>query len=397
MTKSVLKFFLGFFLTIIIITLKPFINIRVGKYPDRLGPFVVIPDIWINKKKLLNKKSLDLWSYSTSSLPNSFLSKMIGRKLIFVPAFIYSSLNHFFSILKLNELKKIYFLKAYTRDSKNIIDRFKPLLEFKKSEIIEAEEILKRNKIDISKKIVCINVRDSFYLNKILPNNLNYYHDRRDADINNYIKVIKYLISKNYLVVRTGKFMKEKLAFQNENFLDYPFCNFKTDLLDIYFGYKCHMVISTGSGWDGIPYVFRKPILYTNFSSHSKFQLSSYRHMSIFKLVKNNKKEYLKVNELLENDLKLITNIYQPNKTVFTNFEYIENTEDELLDATKEFEKYIKNNFNTDEEQNKYNLKFLSNFDTLKVNDVYGEPAHSMLLKGKICSSFLKKYDDILF
>ena len=67
------------------------------------------------------------------------------------------------------------------------------------------------------------------------------------------------------------------------------------------------------------------------------------------------------------------------------------------MDATKEFEKYIKNNFNTDEEQNKYNLKFLSNFDTLKVNDVYGEPAHSMLLKGKICSSFLKKYDDILF
>ena len=45
----------------------------------------------------------------------------------------------------------------------------------------------KKRQIDISKKIVCINVRDSFYLNKILPNNLNYYHDRRDADINNYI------------------------------------------------------------------------------------------------------------------------------------------------------------------------------------------------------------------
>ena len=74
------------------------------------------------------------------------------------------------------------------------------------------------------------------------------------------------------------------------------------------------MTISSGSGWDSIPYSFRKPILYTNFSSHSKLQLSSVKHMSIFKLVKNFENKYLKIEELLNNDLSLITNIYKDKK-----------------------------------------------------------------------------------
>ena len=31
------------------------------------------------------------------------------------------------------------------------------------------------------------------------------YHDRRDAEVNDYLDVIKYLVSKNYLVIRMGK------------------------------------------------------------------------------------------------------------------------------------------------------------------------------------------------
>ena len=74
------------------------------------------------------------------------------------------------------------------------------------------ELLLKKNKIDLSKKIVCLNVRDSFFLlNKIYPNYDFSYHNRRDADVENYLDTIKYLISKDYLVVRMGKYMKKKL------------------------------------------------------------------------------------------------------------------------------------------------------------------------------------------
>ena len=194
-----------------------------------------------------------------------------------------------------------------------------------------------------------------------------------------------------------GKYMKKKVNFEHPNFIDYPFCEFKTDILDVYFGYKCFMAISSGSGWDSIPYSFRKPILYTNFSSHSKLQLSSVKHMSIFKLVRNFDNKYLKIEELLNNDLNLITNIYKDKKSVFSELNYIENTNDELLEAVKEFENYIYNDFKLNEEQKLFNTKFLSHFKADKAHDIYGEPAHSKLLTGVISSSFLKKYEQILF
>ena len=73
---------------------------------------------------------------------------------------------------------------------------------------------------------------------------------------------------------------------------------------------------STGSGWDSVPFCFRKPILYTNMSSYSKIQLSSKKHMTLFKLAKNREGQYLKINELLNYDLKLISNI-EKKLTIF--------------------------------------------------------------------------------
>ena len=396
--KNIIKILLGIFIFSIITVIKPFINIRIGKYPiDRIGPYTVVPEIWKRKKKIMDIKSFDLWSHTISTIPNSFLHKIVAREITFIPIYIYSSLETFFYFFNLHNLRKNFFLKPYTRDSHNIIDNFKPILKISNEDQKEAESILTKNKIDFSKKIVCINVRDSFFLNKIFPNYDASYHNRRDADVENYLDAIKYLISKGYLVIRMGKYMKNRVNFEHQNFIDYPFCEFKTDILDVYFGYKCFMAISSGSGWDSIPYSFRKPILYTNFSSHSKLQLSSAKHMSIFKLVKNSDNKYLKIEELLDNDLNLITNIYRDKKSVFSELEYIENTNDELLDAVKEFENYINNDFKLNKEQKILNAKFLSHFKADKVHDIYGEPAHSKFLTGVISTSFLKKYEQLLF
>ncbi len=396
--KKLIKVVFGTIIFCIIFSLKPFVSIRIGKYPiDRIGPYTVTPEIWKRKKQLSKIKSIDLWGHIRSRVPNTFLYKIVSREVRFVPIYVYSSLELFFKVFNLNKLSKNFFLRAYTRDTQNIIDNFDPILKLTDKEKREAEFILKSHKIDLSKKIVCINVRDSFFLKKIFPNFDSSYHNRRDAEIDNYLEVIKYLISKDYLVIRMGKFMKKKVNFKHPNFIDYSFCEFKTDLLDVYFGYRCFMTISSGSGWDSIPYSFRKPILYTNFSSHSKLQLSSVRHMSIFKLVKNNNNQYLNIKELLDNDLNLITNIYEEKKSLVSNLNYIENTSEDLLSAVKEFENYVNNDYKLNQEQIKYNKNFLSNFKAENVKDIYGEPAHSEVLNGVISSSFLKKYEEILF
>ena len=53
------------------------------------------------------------------------------------------------------------------KDTENLIREAEKSIE--KKEKREAELILKSHKIDLSKKIVCINVRDSFFLKKIFP------------------------------------------------------------------------------------------------------------------------------------------------------------------------------------------------------------------------------------
>ena len=53
--KDIFKLIFGFLIVFVIILLKPIFNIRIGKYPvERLGTFVVTPEIWIRKKKILN-------------------------------------------------------------------------------------------------------------------------------------------------------------------------------------------------------------------------------------------------------------------------------------------------------------------------------------------------------
>ena len=42
------------------------------------------------------------------------------------------------------------------------------------------------------------------------------YHDRRDAKVNDYIEVIKYLLSKDYVVVRMGKFMNREVNLKDK-------------------------------------------------------------------------------------------------------------------------------------------------------------------------------------
>tara|TARA_B100001063_G_C16776752_1_gene566137 strand:- start:3106 stop:4299 length:1194 start_codon:yes stop_codon:yes gene_type:complete len=397
MLKNFIKFILGFIFFLIIQFCKLFMNIRIGKFPStRIGPFITSVEIVAAKKKELNIRSLDIWSHNKAKEPNEFLSKIVSREINFINHCVYNFIEYFFNVIKVKKYKKFFFLVPSTRDNMNLFDKYPNVLKFKDDEIDYAKKILKKNKVDLSKKIVCLNVRDSAYLKDLFPDKDMSYHDRRDAEVNDYKDVIKYLVSKNYVVIRMGKKMKHEVNFKHENFIDYPFASFKEDILDIYFGYICDFTISTGSGWDSVPFCFRKPILYTNMSSISKIQLSSKRFMTTFKLAKNKKGNLMKINELLLNDLKLISNIYSDNNNLFSDISFINNSPEELLESTKEFLNYLIG-YTLSPSQKKFQEKFFDNYDPLLVRDIYGEQAHSANIKGVISSTFLEKYEKDLF
>ena len=55
------------------------------------------------------------------------------------------------------------------------------------------------------------------------------YHNFRNANIFNYKKGIKFLLKKNYFVIRIGRGSEKKLYFKDKNYLDYSNLNIKND------------------------------------------------------------------------------------------------------------------------------------------------------------------------
>ena len=61
-------------------------------------------------------------------------------------------------------------------------------------------------------------------------------------------------------LIRMGVFTEKIL--QTIKIIDYSNSKYRSDFMDFYLGINCEFCITTGSGFDSIPYTFRKPLLY---------------------------------------------------------------------------------------------------------------------------------------
>jgi putative glycosyltransferase (TIGR04372 family) len=61
-----------------------------------------------------------------------------------------------------------------------------------------------------------------------------------------------------------GQIVGSPLVSENPKIIDYATNGMRSEFLDVYLGANCKFCISTGTGWDVIPTVFRRPVLYSN-------------------------------------------------------------------------------------------------------------------------------------
>lgn len=218
-------------------------------------------------------------------------------------------------------------------EKKNI--SFKNLLPISINESrvdIEENEKKKCNKIieqlNIEKrKIVCLHVRDYGYYND--KERRNY----RNSNINNYISLIKYLIKKNYLVIRIGDKSAKKLNLIDKYFIDYPFTHFKSEIMDLCLLKICQFFIGTPSGPMDAAYLFNKPILLTNlYDIYPSFPRKKTDRGVFRKIRKKENGKILSLEEFAKLNLK-----YHQTEVNINDYIFEENTSEELLAATKEF------------------------------------------------------------
>jgi len=336
-------------------------------------------DVFYLKKYVCNKQLEKMWRRSLIILP---------RWLIFPLFKVNRFLNKFISVGNVHEIKLLNIESDYVHhDTHNLLKKFQTHIGFNKEEELKGKKILKKFGIPHNAKFVCLNVRDSAYLDRYKEHNLRdwSYHNFRDGDIDRYVLAAEELASRGYYVFRMGVKVLKPLKSSDPKIIDYANSDMKSAFMDIYLAAKCNFCLTTASGIDRISYIFRRPIACIFvplglFSCNNENSLMITKHHKY----KKNKKE-LTVSEIFSSNVALAmeTEKYESN-----DIELEENSPEEIKDLVIEIDERLNERWKDTKEDLLLQKKFLSIFeDRIKRLNLKEQPLH-----GKINARFGAKF-----
>ena len=314
-------------LILLLIIIRPVIFIKFYIISlDRIGN-IVHPDMFLINKKKNFLSILLINSKKNNSALIQILKKRI--KLLFIT-------NTFPQVLHILS-KRFEFIKKhiYKKNNFQSFDFINKKRNFylTKEQIYLGEKIFRDNigKKLLEKKIICFTTRDNEYLKKKLPNRNFEYHNYRDMNADKIIPAIKYLIKKGFFVIRMGRVAQKKINFKNQFFLDYPFSNYKCDLLDVYIAEKAYNWFGSNCGLDLLRWIFRKPVAIFNMAP---LALMPFNHKNIVVIPKKYKKnnKYLKLSEIFELSVAAASG---QKEFLTKKIQLIENSSKEILNLVK--------------------------------------------------------------
>ena len=391
---KIIKIFLANLLAFLFLPLSFFIKfiskyilIRFAEIPsNRIGHFAMETDLYLTKKKLNKSKCIDIFSvqYFDNYICNKKLYNLFKKKILILPSFfIYPFIinSKYYKIFS-NQSFKLN--NSNDRDVSNILRKTNPNIILDQSDIETGDKFLyKISSLGPKIKFAIIIVRDSEYLNKKFKKNWS-YHDYRDGNINDYILACEELTKRGYYVFRMGEIVKKKIKTKNPMIIDYATNGMRTELLDIYLAAKCDFCISNITGYDSVPAIFRKPILYTNTTvlghlpTFSEKYLITIRHHYSKKLNKR-----LSIKEIFENN---IFSLFKTSEFLSKKIILEDNSPEEIRDAAIEMIELITRPI---QKNCKYNKVFWDIYKSCIIkNNLH--TSHGLLLS-MISTKFLKK------
>jgi len=374
---------LSFFIKI----LSKYIVIRFAEIPsNRIGHFAMETDLYLTKKKLNKSKCIDIFSvqYYDNYICNKKLYDCFKKKIIILPSFFIYPFILNSKYYKIFSNQSFQLNNSNDRDVGNILRKTNQNIILDQSDIKIGDEFLyKISSLGPKIKFAIIIIRDSEYLSKKFNKNWA-YHDYRDGKINDYVLACEELTKHGYYVFRMGEIVKKKIKTKNPMIIDYATNGMRTELLDIYLAAKCDFCISNITGYDSVPAIFRKPMLYTNTTIlghlptfYEKYLITIRHHYS------------KKLNRRLS-----LTEIFEQNVfALFKTSEFLskgiilkDNSPEEIRDAAIEMVELI-----TDPTKKncKYNKVFWDIYKSCIVKN--NLQANHGLLLSKISTKFLKK------
>ena len=359
--------------------LRPYKLVRfIPMSEDRIGGFASSLGYYTCEKThgIAHQNTYDIFYYY-QPVCNQQLMKM-WKRVLRVSFFA----NFFARILWTKPYGKMHRIKLNPVDTYGLRYSSAPCIGLTPAEETQAQTEMQLIVPDPERPFICILSRDKGYLQSMDPSRDWTYHDYRNCTISHYAKAADALAEKGYTIFRLGSHTTEPLSSKNPNVLDYANENCRTDLLDIYLTIKCRFLISSGTGMDTLANIFQKPVLYVNLLPYICFPFFS-NVICMPKLLFSNKlNRLLTFNEIYNSPIcKFGTSQEYRNEDI----EIMENTDDEILDASLEMEQRLGSTWVDTEIDTELQNNFWGMFPK-------GNVFHGGHIKSKISSSFLKKH-----
>ena len=244
------------------VRIHPIINSRIGHFATNTELSILkMKEREIRTKKL----EINIFCAISDESCNTYLEKMWSRNFNFQTGNWSWLVNDISRRIKTTD----FYQESTDLDKEGRLLSFPPTLTFDNNELTLGEKFLTDSRISDPKKIVCLNVRDSSFFSISKPLGWSKsrdwsYHDYRDSEISTYVAAAETLAEMGYSVFRMGAIVKDPLVSKHPQVIDYATNGMRTEFLDIYLGAHCRFCVSTGSGWDSIPQIFRRPSIYVN-------------------------------------------------------------------------------------------------------------------------------------
>jgi putative glycosyltransferase (TIGR04372 family) len=172
-------------------------------------------------------------------------------------------------------------------------------------------------------KFVCLHVREGGFFGD--------WENPRNASIYKYVAAVQEITKRGMWVVRMGDAKMAPLPAL-DCVIDYAHAPNRNALLDVYLIGKCNFFIGTSSGIYDTACMLGKPVILTNMTHWLNIVLPKKGDLMLFKHVHSIKdKRELSIQEWIERAPEITTKLWaSPDWT------FIENSEDEIVDAVKE-------------------------------------------------------------
>ncbi len=362
------------------------ISTRIGHFAANTELYLCEKDAGINVPK---RRHIDLFYVQTwPPVSNKQLALMWKRVLHIWPTSILNPIVRINRLLPGSKQHEVGHNTQHDRDVFNLLDESPPHLKFTEEEEQRGLEGLEKMGLPTGAPFVCLNVRDSAYLDSQMHGDWS-YHDYRDSNIQNYVSAAEALANRGYFVLRMGAVVREPMISTHPRVLDYATNGSRSDFMDIFLGAKCDFCISVGSGYGSVPVIFRRPMVYVNYVPFGILYTFSPKFLSITK-------HHISESTNKEMTLSEIFNAGVEQASATSDFKnmqvkLIDNTPEEILDIAIEMADRLNGSWHPSEEDEVRQRQFWTLFqDRVKDMAFGGQPMHGRM-RGFFGAGFLRK------